>query len=313
MLKSLYQNDPDQRKQIHNVIYVMPKEDRDVFKTFSIDRPVNIVEADTVAEVVATLNDFRVRISAIVTSLSLPDMQGIDFLRLLKRNLSWNYIPTIVITHDINEKNLVESMNAGAFYYLEKPFGEQVFSSVVNKAIKDYTTYVYYLSKAQNVHISRLVTHGSFSFRTFKEGYEVADWLASLCSGKSRDDIVVGFIELLINAVEHGNLDVGYEEKTILMKKGNYLDCLVERLELPEYKDRFVKVDFEKNQDELRVTIIDQGKGFDYKKYLVMDKKRMFHSHGKGIIMASNLYFNQLEYNESGNAVTVHVHLGKKA
>ena len=291
----------------------MPKDDREVFKTFAIDRPVNIIEADSVAEVTKILKESSGHVSAIVTSLNLPDMQGIEFLRLLKRNLSWNYIPTIVITNDINEKNLVESMNAGAFYYLEKPFGEEVFSSVINKALKDYTTYVFYLSKAQNVHISRLVTNGSFSFKTFKEGYEVADWLASLCAGKSRDDIVVGFIELLINAIEHGNLDVGYEEKTNLMKKGNYLDCLVERLELPEYKDRSVKVDFEKSAEELKVTIVDQGKGFYYKKYLVMDKKRMFHSHGKGIIMASNLYFDQLEYNESGNAVTVRVCLNKKS
>jgi response regulator RpfG family c-di-GMP phosphodiesterase len=311
MLKSLHHNDPDQRNQVHNVIYVMPKEDREVFKTFKIDRPTNIVEADSTAEVFKILKSFGGRISAIVTSLKLPDMEGIDFLRQLKRNLSWNYIPTIVITNDINEKNLVESMNAGAFYYLEKPFGELVFTSVMNKALKDFTTYVFYLSKAQNVQISRLITQGQFKLRTFKEGYEVADWLASLCMGKSRDDIVVGFIELLINAIEHGNLEVGYDEKSSLMKEGNYLDRLVERLELPQYKNKFVLVDFERNSEELTVTITDQGKGFEYGKYLVMDKKRMFHSHGKGIIMASNLYFDHLKYSEMGNSVTIKVLLNK--
>jgi CheY-like chemotaxis protein len=213
MLKSLHQNDPNQLHQIHNVIYMMGAGDRDLYRSYCIGRKLNILEANNGRECLDLLEKHNGKVSAIVTPLLLDDMEGIELLKELNRKLEWNYIPTIVITSDINEKNLVESVNAGAFYYLERPFGEDVFASVLNKAIKDYTTYVFYLNKAHNVKISMLVTRGQFKFRTFKEGYEVADWLASLCHGLSRDDIVVGFIELLINAVEHGNLEIGYDEK----------------------------------------------------------------------------------------------------
>lgn len=309
MLRSLHQNDPNQLNQVHNVIYMMKPEDREIYRSYSIDRKLNIIDANSGNECLQLLKKHKGRISAIVTPLTLDDMEGLDLLKELKRKLEWNYIPTIVITSDINEKNLVESVNAGAFYYLERPFGQEVFASVLNKAIKDYTTYVFYLSKAQNVNISRLVTKGQFKFRTFKEGYEVADWLASLCLGHSRDDIVVGFIELLINAVEHGNLEIGYEEKSARMKSGQYLEGLVAKLEEPSSKERYVTVDFSHQNGYLEVCITDEGKGFDFKKYLVMDKKRMFHSHGKGIIMASNLYFDELEYLPPGNTVKVRVKL----
>jgi response regulator RpfG family c-di-GMP phosphodiesterase len=309
MLRSLHQNDPDQLNQVHNVIYMMGPEDRKLYSSYTVGRELNILEANNGKECLELLKKHVGKVSAIVTPFVLDDMEGIDLLNELKRKLEWNYIPTIVLTSDINEKNLVESVNAGAFYYLERPFGESVFASVLNKAIKDYTTYVFYLNKAQNVNISRLVHHGQFKFRTFKEGYEVADWLASLCLGRSRDDIVVGFIELLINAVEHGNLEIGYDEKSERMKSGQYLEGLVSKLEEPEFKDRYVTVDFSHKEGFLEVVITDEGKGFDFSKYLVMDKKRMFHSHGKGIIMASNLYFDELEYVEPGNKVKIKINL----
>ena len=67
-------------------------------------------------------------------------------------------------------------------------------------------------------------------------------------------------------------------------------------LSKPENKDKYIEVNFSKSDDQLHVTIIDMGEGFDFEKYLVLDKKRMFHTHGKGIIMAKNLYFDQLSY-----------------
>lgn len=288
----------------------MSEENHEVFKGYGADRPIDILHATTGDEALTLLSEYPGQISSIIMSFQLPDRMGVEFLNELKRNLEWNYIPTMVITKDINENNLVESVNAGAFYYLERPISQEVFSSVLSKALKDYTTYVFYLSKAQNIHISRLVTNGQFRFRTFKEAYEVADWLASLCIGKSRDDIVVGFIELLINAIEHGNLKIGYDEKSAMMKEGNYLDRLVERLELPEFKDRYVEVDFNHLVgDELVVNISDEGDGFDHEKYMVMDRKRLFHAHGKGILMARSLYFNTLEYNDKGNVVKVTIDL----
>jgi|SaaInlStandDraft_1057018.scaffolds.fasta_scaffold06119_2 response regulator RpfG family c-di-GMP phosphodiesterase len=310
MLKSLHQNSPESRERKHTVLYVMSEEDHKVFGEYKADRPFDILHATSGQEGLELLKENSGKISAIVMSFKMSDISGVDFLVELKRNLEWNYIPTMVITRDINENNLVESVNAGAFYYLERPISEGVFSSVLSKALKDFTTYVFYLSKAQNIHISRLVTNGQFRFRTFKEAYEVADWLASLCFGKSRDDIVVGFIELLINAIEHGNLKIDYDEKSRLMKEGNYLDRLVERLELPEFKDLRVTVDFDhKSGEELLVKITDEGEGFDHEKYMVVDRKRLFHAHGKGILMAKSLYFTSLSYNDKGNEVTVTIDL----
>jgi len=254
------------------------------------------------------LENEDLKFSSIIVDLELDDQKIIDFLTKLQRNLAWNYIPTIVTTSENQDIRLAEHVEAGAFYYISKTSKASLLCAVLNKALKDYTTYTFYLKKAINQNISNLITEGQFKFKTFKEAHEVADWLASICMGQARDDIVVGFIELLLNSIEHGNLGITYDEKTELIKEGDYMDKLVTKLGEPKFKDKYVEVNFKKTDDNLRVTIIDMGQGFDFEKYLVLDRERLFHSHGKGILMAKNLYFDELLYEEPGNKV--HITIG---
>jgi anti-sigma regulatory factor (Ser/Thr protein kinase) len=93
------------------------------------------------------------------------------------------------------------------------------------------------------------------------------------------------------------------------MKAGNYLEGLIEKLEEPPFDERYVEVDFWHEGDDFFVRITDEGHGFDFEKYMVLDKKRMFHSHGKGILMANNLYFDELSYAEPGNSVTIKIRM----
>lgn len=60
---------------------------------------------------------------------------------------------------------------------------------------------------------------------------------------------------------------------------------------------------FERSSNELRFTIQDQGQGFDWRNFLDMSPKRAFDNHGRGIAMARLLSFDQIDYNEVGNAV----------
>jgi anti-sigma regulatory factor (Ser/Thr protein kinase) len=125
------------------------------------------------------------------------------------------------------------------------------------------------------------------------------------------DQTVLGISELLINAVEHGNLGVTYEDKSRLLKEDRWAEEIDRRIQLPEYRDRFVRVELSQCSKELTLWIHDEGDGFDWREYLVFSPDRATHNHGRGIAMSKSLSFDTLQYIGRGNEVICKVFLTK--
>ena len=149
-----------------------------------------------------------------------------------------------------------------------------------------------------------------FSFRNLQEAKNLALWLANVTLQPERT--VTAYAELLINAVEHGNLGISYAEKSQLIKDDLWAEEVARRLQQPEYAGRFVAVSMEKTATEFIVTIKDQGQGFDWSNYLDFSPERLFDLHGRGIAMARMTGFDSLEYLGNGNTVVVTVKLPPK-
>ncbi len=119
--------------------------------------------------------------------------------------------------------------------------------------------------------------------------------------------IRIALREMIINAIEHGNLGITYEEKTREKISGNYFEFLAERRSAPEYASKIVIVEFAIDEKKAVYTITDEGKGFDYQKFLndnSLEANTQGHAHGRGISMTKNI-FDSIEYNETGNSVTL--------
>jgi two-component system KDP operon response regulator KdpE len=56
----------------------------------------------------------------IVLDLGLPDSDGMDFIRDLRR---WSSVPIIVLSARLGEQDKINALDAGADDYLSKPFG----------------------------------------------------------------------------------------------------------------------------------------------------------------------------------------------
>ena len=118
-------------------------------------------------------------------------------------------------------------------------------------------------------------------------------------------NIKISLREMLINAIEHGNLNINFEEKTELQANGDYLQFLIERQKEPKYTHKFVTIEFTVGPELISFRITDEGNGFDHKKMLLRksdDKEIQALAHGRGIIMARD-FFDKVEYNEKGNSV----------
>lgn len=112
-------------------------------------------------------------------------------------------------------------------------------------------------------------------------------------------------MELLVNAMEHGNLDISFEEKTEALDNNDYYQLLYKRQHNPNFKNKRIMVDFSLEPDKVEIRITDEGKGFDHKKHLAKvdtEGVSLRSTHGRGLQMAKN-FFHTFEYNEKGNSV----------
>ena len=116
----------------------------------------------------------------------------------------------------------------------------------------------------------------------------------------------LALIELIVNAIEHGNCGITYEEKTKGLESGlTSVEIINEKCKNPEIMAKRVLFNWEIKPDKSTFIIQDQGDGFDVIAYKEKIKKQSDLSlHGRGIKMAMKL-FQKLKYNAKGNQVAL--------
>jgi hypothetical protein len=158
-----------------------------------------------------------------------------------------------------------------------------------------------------NVQIS-IGNNGVADFRTIDEVHALAKSLiTAICP--DHPHVVAGLVELMINAVEHGNLGITYGEKTELNQAEQWDAEIEKRLNLPENQKKSANIHWERNSEEVVFTICDQGDGFEWHIYMDAEQKRIHDLHGRGITMARAMSFTHLEYQGCGNIVRAVVKL----
>jgi CheY-like chemotaxis protein len=238
----------------------------------------------------------------ILLDRSMPHMDGMELLHRIKLDPTFTHIPVIMETAQADRESIREGLAQGAYYYLTKPFEAEVLLAVVNAALQQSREF---RAMVKSVHQAErplaLMQTGLFCFRDLDEGRLLANYLARACPEPER--VIHGLQELLANAVEHGNLGISYAEKGALLMDGLWQEEVQRRLLLPEYRERRVKIHFQRLPEALNFTIQDQGEGFDWAHYLDFSPERAFDLHGRGIAMARKLSFDHLEFQGKGNIV----------
>ena len=254
------------------------------------------------------LKDGDTDFSAILVDWLMPRMNGIELLLKIKDNPEFEHIPTIMVTSSSDSSNIQEGLDAGAYYYLTKPFEPKVLLSIVKGAVVQYHDY---LSIKESLLLTpqsfNFLVNGIFHYKTFQEGSLLANSIAHACPNPEK--VIIGLSELLINAVEHGNLGITYAEKGELINNEQLFQEITRRQALEENRDKIVEVSFERLPNAFVFTIRDQGEGFDWLPYLDFDPERVFDPNGRGIAMARSMSFDSLEYQGKGNIVVAKVNL----
>ncbi len=246
-----------------------------------------------------TCNDF----DAIILDRMMPELDGIEVTRRMLADPELKHIPIVMQTAADKPEEISEGIKAGVFYYLTKPVERKTLVSVVASAVKERAQGRILRTEMQRYRMGfSLIDVLKASFRTLDEAESLASFLANLFPDPDR--ALNGTAELLVNAVEHGNLGITYDDKTELMDTNAWRQEVARRLEMPEHREKKVTVIFEKKKDTCYLQVTDQGKGFAWKSFLQFDPSRASHNHGRGIAMANMIAFDRLVYSEQGNQVT---------
>lgn len=75
------------------------------------------------------------RINLVISDVNMPNMDGITFLKELKKLPNYKFTPVIMLTTESQESKKAEGKAAGAKAWVVKPFQPQQLISAVNKLI----------------------------------------------------------------------------------------------------------------------------------------------------------------------------------
>lgn len=136
--------------------------------------------------------------------------------------------------------------------------------------------------------------------RTRYEAAELAHRVAALTS--SPDRVELPLIELLLNAIEHGSLELGCERKRELVLEGKLDEEIARRQALSPYDTRFVQLEAWIWDHGVRFVIEDQGPGFDWRG---SGGGSMAHTgpNGRGLSL-TRAFTEHVTFNDRGNVVT---------
>jgi DNA-binding response OmpR family regulator len=277
---------------------------RDLIGEFLAGQPFSIDYAENGESAWRRLAADEASYDALILDRMMPDIDGIEVLRRVKGDPRYALLPVIMQSAAIAPAQIREGLAAGAYYYLTKPFLAKALLGIVWAALEDLRrerNLVTAVGKHSQDHVTRTLAMADhdYEFATLEEADRLAVLFAAQCPVPAT--AAMGLIELLVNAVEHGNLDISYREKMRLKQEDRWLEEIERRLALPRYRDRRATICMTRDHDSIRFIVTDSGKGFDCRAFLEFDPARAFDPNGRGIAMARQIAFTQIEYQGCGN------------
>lgn len=242
----------------------------------------------------------------VMSDVDMPRMGGLEFLSAI-RKLDLEVI-VIVFTGLGNEKIALESMQRDANDFIRKPFHHkdlipiiEKYAGIVESRKKGQETPNLMMSKTFVLEFDNQLKMVPLIVR------QILQEVGNTISAEHQLGVRIGLTELIVNAIEHGNLGISYEEKQAAMATDMYgFDTLVSaRLAKPELAGRRVIVEGWLTKEQWRWKVSDDGEGFDWTSLSTpLSPENLEQPNGRGIFIAQ-LQFDRLEFLGKGNQVQI--------
>ncbi|TKB34600.1 MAG: response regulator [Nitrospira sp.] len=244
----------------------------------------------------------------VIMDLFLPDQEGMTLVKQIRQRRPT--CPVVLLSDAGHDASTMEGLRAGALDYVQQPIHEEAFAQVLQRAIH---------SLPASVDDAPGVERLEYVLVMGPDPNDVESTVTWLIQGTAMGlmearqlHLRAALQELVMNAVEHGCLEVRYRDKTEAMAKDQYDSLIQQRRQDARFRDRRVTIRaiYDKRQQILTYHIADEGKGFNWKSRgnLRLDVCPTGDASGRGIFLTQS-FFPDLRYNEKGNEVSFTVRL----
>lgn len=243
-----------------------------------------------------------------------PDLVITDILsstvsgaRLLQEIRRVDPVALVVVSASFDAKEeIVQALHLRATNFIHKPLRMEEVLTLLRK----YAAIIE--ARCYGAEILHMMSHQQFQMRVDNRIHlvpKITDFLVrathDILLPQSRMEVRLGLGELIANAIEHGNLEISYEEKTNAMAASDdgLEDLFEQRRSDPVLGTRRVSISFNQVEGSCEWLIADEGRGFDWRGLPdPLSPDYMMSTHGRGIFLA-RFQFDQMEYVGLGNRV----------
>lgn len=264
-------------------------------------RGISVITVSDPAAALAAID--RAMPDVVITDIFLSGGEGLALTKEIRSR--HELCPVIVMAKDAPESAIVEALRVGAIDYLHKPIAEDELAHALYRA-----------QHAAPGHLTDLSGVSRWDQRVTMDSEPahaqgVISWLMKTTAATlpeiRRLHLRGALQELLLNAIEHGNLEISFREKQQALAADEYESLVSHRLTQPRLKQRQVvsSVRYEPETKRVAYRIADEGAGFQWRSLLAKPKEAYSDDaeNGRGILLARSL-FPDLTYNDRGNEVT---------
>jgi CheY-like chemotaxis protein len=256
-------------------------------------------------------------VDLVLTDLLMPEMDGLELVRAMRQQHP--DVPVVLLTAHGNETIAVEALESGAASYVPKAQQAERLTGTVARV----------LERADADHrgdrLARCVLE--YQWRLALENdpdlirpliKQVLEMMASVDYADRGERIRVGeaLEQALLNAMYHGNLEIGENELAELRADfdDRRLDAFVrQRRQEPKYADRRILVVVRISPDEARFVIRDEGSGYRVSAKMDDATATRFESgQHRGLTLIQTL-MDEVRFNERGNELTMSKLTAKQA
>ncbi|WP_027389083.1 ATP-binding protein [Chrysiogenes arsenatis] len=241
----------------------------------------------------------------VVLEMHLSEEQGWDIVRKIHKTAP--QAPVVILSHQGSETRLLTAIECGVSQFFPSPIEQKKLVDALN-SLAEGVMHSFATSLAlRTLHQERKVFWLNNTVESATGALNtIIPTLNVHCSPKVACEIRMAVFEILLNAIEHGNLGIGYQEKLDSIGSDTYHDLLRAKQQENIAKRVYFEYIFDDNQ--FTFIIEDSGHGFDLKSVPnPRDTENLLNFSGRGILMAF-FYMDSVQYNEKGNRVTLARH-----
>ncbi|HVS65569.1 MAG TPA: response regulator [Thermoanaerobaculia bacterium] len=241
-------------------------------------------------------------VDLIVTELTSSEGDGLELVRRVHDAMP--SLPVVLVTARGSEELVVKALRAGAASYVPKHLLGQYLTDVVGALLESAES-----RRKRSLALQTMVdSRSTFVLDNDRRLFgPLIGHLRETLSGLGMWDegnlmhIAVALEEALVNAAEHGNLELDSELRN--QDRDAYLELAEERRGRAPWRQRRVRLEVALSRSEASFVIEDEGGGFDPEALPdPTDGERLLRPSGRGVLLMRAL-MDEVAFNDRGNRV----------